>query len=66
MLGLQEIESKISSLTKKEYSSFRKWFYSYDIEQWDKKIVADSSAGNLDFLINEALEEKNSNVLTEL
>lgn len=66
MLDLEEIENKISLLPKKEYSNFRNWFYAYDGEQWDKKIESDSKSGNLDFLIDEAFEEKNNNELINL
>jgi hypothetical protein len=34
------------------------WFSEHDWETWDEKIEKDSAAGKLDFLIDEALEEK--------
>ena len=37
-----------------------------DWEKWDKQIEADSKSGKLDFLIAEALEEKEKGTLKEL
>ncbi len=61
MLALKEIEKEILTLPKKDYSNLRNWFYSQDSEKWDDQIKQDSESGKLDFLINEALSEKNKN-----
>ena len=37
-----------------------------DREKWDRQIEADSKSGKLDFLIAEALEEKEKGTLKEL
>ncbi len=37
-----------------------------DWDKWDKQIEADSKSGKLDFLIAEALEEKEKGTLKEL
>jgi hypothetical protein len=66
MLGLKEIEKEILTLPKKDYSNLRNWFYSRDFEKWDNKIKQDSESGKLDFLINEALAEKDQNELKRL
>ncbi|MBN2420499.1 MAG: hypothetical protein JXL81_14005 [Deltaproteobacteria bacterium] len=58
MVTLKDIEKEVLSLPKNKYSDFRKWFYSYDFENWDQDIAKDSVSGKLDFLIDEALEEK--------
>ena len=55
MLGLKDIEKEILTLTKKDYSDLRNWFYSQDYDKWDNEIKQDSKSGKLDFLINEAL-----------
>jgi hypothetical protein len=60
------IKQGIKSLTKNEYNDFREWFYINDEKLWDDKIKADSDSGNLDFLINEAVFEKNNDKLSNL
>ncbi len=66
MLAVQEIEKEILSLEKKDYSTLRNWFYTKDLENWDKEIEEDSISGKLDYLINEAISEKNLNQLKNL
>ena len=66
MITVEEIKKAIGSLPEKEYVSLRNWFSEKDWEKWDKKIVKDSKAGKLDFLIEEALNEKKRGLLREL
>ena len=66
MSALKEIEKEILTLPKKDFFILRKWFYNRDLEEWDKQIENDSKTGKLDFLIQEALSEKNSNQLKSL
>ena len=66
MLELQDIENEVLSLPKGKYSEFRKWFFSYDFELWDRDIETDSNAGKLDFLIEEAVKEEKSDELKPL
>lgn len=58
MTKAQEIQTAIESLPREEYVRLRQWFSERDWEQWDKQIEADSEEGRLDFLIQEAFEEK--------
>ena len=66
MNTVEEIKKAIASLPEKEYASLRKWFSEKDWEEWDKKIAKDSKAGKLDFLIEEALNEKKAGHLRDL
>ena len=66
MLKVEEIEAVIESLSEEEYVRIRKWFSQKDWEKWDKQIATDSQSGKLDFLIKEALNEKNKGKLKEL
>jgi len=66
MITVEEIKKAIASLPEKEYVSLRKWFSEKDWEKWDKKIEKDSKAGKLDFLIEEALNEKKIGRLRDL
>lgn len=53
-----DIQIAIESLPRAEYQHLWQWFSEKDWTNWDKQIEADSNAGNLDFLIEEALNEK--------
>ena len=66
MITVEEIKKAIASLPEKEYVSLREWFSEKDWEKWDKKIEKDSKAGKLDFLIEEALNEKKIGRLRDL
>jgi len=66
MSTVEEIVRSIESLQAKEYIRFRKWFAERNFEKWDKQIEADSASGNLDFLIQEALDEKAKKKLKKL
>jgi hypothetical protein len=58
MSNIEEIKTAIEALPKKEYARLRQWFTERDWQKWDKQIEGDSESGRLDFLIDEALEEK--------
>ncbi|MDQ1318071.1 MAG: hypothetical protein QG641_1926 [Candidatus Poribacteria bacterium] len=66
MSRVEEIQSAIESLSEDEYARFRLWFSERDWEKWDRQIELDSKAGNLDFLIKEAFEEKTKGMTKEL
>jgi NAD-dependent DNA ligase len=66
MITVEEIKKAIASLPEKECVSLREWFSEKDWEKWDKKIEKDSKAGKLDFLIEEALNEKKIGRLRDL
>jgi hypothetical protein len=66
MTKVQEIQMAIESLSWEEYVRLRQWFVERDWNQWDRQIEADSEAGRLDFLIQEAFEEKTQGRLREL
>ena len=66
MAQLVEIKKEIEALPKQEYINLRQWFAEKDWEIWDKQIEEDSNSGKLDFLIKEALQEKNNDNLKAL
>ena len=57
-ITVEKIKVAIQSLPKDEYRGLRVWFSQRDRELWDKKIENDSKQGKLDFLVEEALQEK--------
>jgi hypothetical protein len=66
MTRVEELELAVEALPEKEYHQFRSWFLERDWEKWDRQIEADVQAGKLDFLIEEALQSKGENQLSEL
>lgn len=65
-MQVQEIQAAIESLPHEDYVRLRQWFSERDWEEWDHQIEQDSQAGKLDFLIQEAMEEKARGKLKEL
>jgi hypothetical protein len=58
MTRVEQLEQDIASLPANEYRQLRDWIIERDWAQWDKQIEADAASGKLDFLVEEALEEK--------
>ncbi len=63
---VEEIQVAIESLPYPEYVRLRQWFSERDWKEWDRQIEADAESGKLDFLIEEALDEKARHTLKEL
>lgn len=57
MMKIEQLEREIKTLSRSELFSLRDWFQSFLADEWDKQIEADISAGKLDFLAREALDE---------
>jgi hypothetical protein len=66
MLTAAKIISDIELLSEREYLKLVKWFSEKDWEKWDKQIEKDSQDGKLDFLIEEAMNEKRKGTLRNL
>ncbi len=66
MTQVQEIQIAIESLSEEDFAQLRQWFADRDWERWDEQIAADSAAGKLDFLIEEAQQEKKKGQLKDL
>ena len=58
MLKVEEIKHEIEELTETDFVKLRQWIAEKDWEKWDREIERDSESGKLDFLINEAKNEK--------
>lgn len=58
MAKIKEIQKAILDLPETEYVELRQWFSDLDWKNWDRQIERDSEDGILDFLISEALNEK--------
>ena len=57
MTKIEQIESRIQSLSAEELAQFRAWFIEFDSQVWDEQIEADVKAGKLKNLAAEALAE---------
>ena len=66
MSNVAEIKATIEVLPEEDYVQLRQWFSERDWQRWDRQIEADSESGKLDFLIKEALNEKQQGRLKEL
>lgn len=57
-MRIEEIKVEIKKLPRPDFVEIRKWIADRDWEMWDHELSEDSKAGKLDFLVREALEEK--------
>jgi hypothetical protein len=53
---VEKIEREIRELTREELAELREWFAAFDADAWDRQIEADTRAGKLDALAEEALK----------
>ena len=64
--NIAKIQEEILALSETDYRQLKQWFNDLEWETWDRQIEADSNAGKLDFLIDEALEAKEKGTLKNL
>lgn len=57
MTTVEEIEHAIELLPSDQFSKIHDWIVEKDWDAWDTQIQNDSAAGNLSFLVKEALQE---------
>lgn len=57
MSDIGKLEDQVKKLSPKELAEFRAWFAEFDAQVWDRQIEADSAAGKLDHLIQEAVAD---------
>jgi hypothetical protein len=62
---VEEIEAAISGLAPEEYRRLVQWFRAREQARWDEQMDRDSSAGELDFLFEEAERESAQGLLRE-
>jgi hypothetical protein len=65
MSRVEEIEAAIDGLPPEEYRRIVQWFRVREQRRWDERLDADSSAGKLDFLFDEAESESAQGLLRE-
>jgi hypothetical protein len=57
MTHVEKLEREIASLSPDELVEFRRWYAEFDAAEWDRQLEADSTAGRLDKLADEALAD---------
>ena len=65
MSRVEEIETAIEGLPPEEYGRIAQWFRVREQRRWDERMDADSLAGKLDFLFDEAESESARGLLRE-
>jgi hypothetical protein len=62
-MSVVEIEAAIKSLSKEEQAQFEQWYREFSESQWDEQIRQDVRAGKLNFLLDEAREQREAGTL---
>ena len=66
MSNVDDIKAAIQALPESEFVLLRRWFSEQDWEKWDRQLEDDAKAGRLNFLIEEAQNEKAGGTLRNL
>jgi len=66
MNRVKNIKKEVQNLDPAELETFRKWFYEFDAEAWDRQIEEDVQTGKLDDLAEAAIKEFKSGRCSEL
>jgi hypothetical protein len=56
-MDLAELKQAIQNLSSKNFKTFEVWFDNFRSEQWEKEISADTKAGKLNKMAEQALED---------
>jgi hypothetical protein len=62
-MSVVEIEAAIKALAKEELAQFDQWYREFLEEAWDEQIRQDVRGGKLDFLLEEARQEREAGTL---
>ena len=66
MTSVAEIQDAIRVLCSDDFARLRNWMSDLDWDRWDQQVEADSEAGHLDFLADEAAASAAQETLTPL
>ncbi|MEW6418038.1 MAG: hypothetical protein AB1480_07945 [Nitrospirota bacterium] len=66
MSKIEEIEKEVQGLKPDELQAFRKWFWEFDAEVWDRQFEKDALSGKLDSLAETALKSFKSGHYSEI
>ncbi len=65
MSTVKELEAAVQRLSPEDRAAFRAWFAEFDADEWDRQLEADATAGRLDWLVAEALEDRQAGRTTD-
>ncbi len=66
MSKIEEIEKEVIGLNPDELQVFRKWFWDFDAEAWDRQFEKDALSGKLDSLAEAVLKSFKSGHCSEI
>lgn len=66
MSKIEQIEKEVQGLNTDELQAFRKWFWDFDAEVWDRQFEKDALTGKLDSLAEAALKSFKSGYCSEI
>jgi hypothetical protein len=65
MSTIEELEAAVKQLSPEDRAEFRAWFAEFDAEEWDRQLEADMAAGRLDWLVAEAIQDRDAGRCTD-
>jgi len=66
MTRFDKITAQIADLPREEFARLRRWITERDWQEWNQEIKADCDSGRLDFLVEDARQEKREGRLGDL
>ena len=63
---IEEIEKEVQGLKPDELEAFRKWFWDFEAQEWDRQFERDALSGKLDSLAKTALKSYKSGHCSEI
>lgn len=66
MSKIQDIEREVKGLNPDELQAFRKWFWEFDAQEWDRQFEKDALSGKLDLLAETAIKAFKSGHCSEI
>ncbi|MEW6067361.1 MAG: hypothetical protein AB1610_03585 [Nitrospirota bacterium] len=66
MSKVEEIEKEVQGLKPDELQAFRKWFWEFDAQEWDRQFEKDALSGKLDSLAETAIKAFKSGQCSEI
>ena len=66
MSKIQDIEREVQGLKPDELQAFRKWFWDFDAQEWDRQFEQDALSGKLDSLAETAIKAFKSGHCSEI
>ena len=65
MSTVEEVDAALKRMSPEERATFRAWYTEFDADEWDRQLEADAAAGQLDWLIAEARQDRQEGLRTD-